>query len=478
MYQQHRRWLIAFCGTLAASGTAAAQTDFWSEAAKPYEGVTIRGVSESTPPSNYVKDVLAPQFEEATGIQVEFEVTAWDQMYDKAIKDMEASTGIYDFVYIEQDIIYSYLARDFLVDVSQELEKNPDLAAPDFNMDAFTTFIDYFKNADGDVFGVPMEAFVKVYLYRKDLFENSDIQAAFQEQHGRALAPATNHDEYREIAEFFTAYGEEQDLELWGTTVQASSGHPASFYEFVETIAPSFGIYNWGVNMDGWGVTEANGGTLNSEKAKQALQFWLDMLKFAPPEATSSTWDEVAASFAAARAAQGWVYGENAAWIATDESRSNVVGKVGVALPPTAEGVIEEAEAGEGYIGYYDGGAFGIPHSSKNKEAALLWLQYIGQPSVQADWAVAGARIVQDATYDDSKVQELDPKVDGYFTLMREQGKLFAGAPPFPFHGQVREVMAPFIYDAIVGSISASDALDRAAEAAEAELQQLGYRKG
>jgi multiple sugar transport system substrate-binding protein len=38
--------------------------------------------------------------------------------------------------------------------------------------------------------------------------------------------------------------------------------------------------------------------------------------------------------------------------------------------------------------------------------------------------------------------------------------------------------MAPFIYDAIVGSISASDALDQAAEAAEAELQQLGYRKG
>ena len=80
------------------------------------------------------------------------------------------------------------------------------------------------------------------------------------------------------------------------------------------------------------------------------------------------------------------------------------------------------AEAGEGYIGYYDGGAFGIPHSSKNKEAALLWLQYIGQPSVQADWAVAGARIVQTATYDDPKVQEQDAKVDGYYTLMREQG--------------------------------------------------------
>ena len=60
-------------------------------------------------------------------------------MYDKAIKDMEANTGIYDFVYIEQDIIYSYLARDFLVDITQSLKDNPKLKAPDFSFDDFTT---------------------------------------------------------------------------------------------------------------------------------------------------------------------------------------------------------------------------------------------------------------------------------------------------------------------------------------------------
>jgi len=31
---------------------------------------------------------------------------------------MEAKTGIYDMVYIEQDIIYSYLSRDFPVDIT------------------------------------------------------------------------------------------------------------------------------------------------------------------------------------------------------------------------------------------------------------------------------------------------------------------------------------------------------------------------
>jgi multiple sugar transport system substrate-binding protein len=473
----HRAWLVGPVAAIAMSGGAVAQ-DFWAEAAQPYEGATIRGVSESTPPSNYVKDVLAPQFEEATGIKVEFEVTSWDQMYDKAIKDMEASTGIYDFVYIEQDIIYSYLARDFLVDITEALKEQPELAASDFNADAFTSFIDYFKDPQsGDVYGVPMEAFVKVYLYRKDLFEDPEIQAAFKDKYGYDLAPATTFDQYRDNAEFFAAYGKENDLELWGTTVQATSGHPASFYEFFETIAPSFGVYNWGINMDTWAAKVENGGTLNGDQAKAALEFWTGLLEYAPPEATSSTWDEVAASFAAGRAAQGWVYGENAAWIATDADRSAVVGKVGVALPPTAEGVMEAAKAGEGYIGYYDGGAFGIPHSSKNKEAALLWLQYIGQPAVQADWAVEGARIVHTATYDDPKVQEQDGKVDGYYTLMREQGPLFAGAPPFPFHSQLREAIAPFIYQAIIGELSPAEALDQAAEAAEAELTQLGYRK-
>jgi len=227
--------------------------------------------------------------------------------------------------------------------------------------------------------------------------------------------------------------------------------------------------------MENWKASEANGGTMNSAKAKAALNYWVGLLADAPPEATSSTWDEVGATFAAGRAAQGLVYGENAAWIATDPDKSKVVGNVGVALPPLEEGVMAEAEAGTGYIGYYDGGAFGIPHSSKNKEATLLWLQFIGQESVQADWAAAGSRVVMASTYDDPKIVEQDSKTDGYYTLLKDQGKLFAGAPPFPFHAAIREVIAPFIYQAIAGEITPDEALDQAAAAVDAELPKLGY---
>lgn len=455
----------------------AADDDFWAKAGEPYKGTTIRGVSESTPSSNWAKDVIAKEFTEKTGIQIQFETTSWDQMYDKAIKDMEAGSGIYDFVYIEQDIIYSYLSRDFLVDITQSLQDSPDIAAPSYNPDAFTTFANYFKGKNGHLYGMPMEAFIKTYLYRADLFSDPEIQQQFKEKYGWDLAPAKDHKQYREIAEFFTQYGKDNDLQLWGTTVQASSGHPASFYEFVETIAPTFGVYNWGLNTENWAATVENGGTMNSDKAKAALAWWIGNLQFAPPESTSSTWDEVAASFSAGRAAQGFVYGENTAWIATDENKSTVVGKVGVALPPLEPGVLEDAESGKGYIGYYDGGAFGVPHSSKNKEAALLWLQYVGQDAVQVDWAVNAARVTHQATYDDPRVQEQDEKTNGYYTLMRDQGKLFGGAPDFPFHGQLREAIAPFFYDAITGKLTPEEALDKAAVRAEEELTRLGYRK-
>ncbi len=463
---------------VSCSGAFAQDADWWAKAAEPYKGVTIRGVTESSPPSLYIREVLAPKFEEMTGIRVDLETTSWDQMFDKAIKDMEAGTGIYDMAYIEQDIIYSYLSRNFLVNTTKMLADTPALKAPSYDEANFTTFANYFKDAEGGLYGIPMEAFIKVYLYRTDLFNDPEIQAAFKAKTGRDLAPAKTHAEYGEIAQFFTDYGKEKGLDLWGTTAQAHTGHVASWYEYFESIAPTYGVFNWGIDANNnYAASVANGGAMNSDAAKAAMTWWLSMRDIAPPESNASTWTEVGTTFGAGRAAQGLVYGENAGWIAADESKSLVVGKVGVALPPLEDGIEAGVEAGKGYIGYYDGGAFGIPQSSKNKEAAMLFLEFIGQNEVQPDWAVAAPRVTNKATYDDPKVQEMDAKLGGYYTMLKDKGYLFAGAPAYPFHAQVREATAPTFYKILLGEISVSDGLDQMAAEAEAEMASLGYRK-
>lgn len=464
--------------TVAASASFAQDADWWKKAAEPYQGVTLHGVTESSPPSLYIREVLAPQFEALTGIKVDLETTSWDQMYDKAIKDMEAQTGIYDMVYIEQDIIYSYLSRNFLTDLTALLAEKPELKAATYDEANFTTFANYFKGGDGHLFGVPMEAFIKIYLYRTDLFSDPAIQAAYKEQTGKDLAPATTHEDYTAIAKFFYEYGQANGLELWGTTVQGHTGHPASWYEYYESVAPTFGIYNWGIDANNnYAASVANGGTMNSDTAKEALQWWLDLRQYAPPETNQSTWTETGTTFGAGRVAQGLIYGENAGWIASDAEKSLVTGKVGVALPPLSDGVMAAAEAGTGYIGYYDGGAFGLPATSKNKEAAALFLEFIGQNEVQPGWAVAAPRVTNTATYDDPAVVDMDAKLGGYYSMLKNDGRLFAGAPPYPFHAQLRSALEPIFFKILTGELTASDGLDEMAKITEATLTELGYRK-
>jgi multiple sugar transport system substrate-binding protein len=463
---------------VSPSSTPASTTSDLARLALPYQNVVLHGISENTPASVYIKQVLAPAFERETGIKVNLEITSYDDMYARPIHDMEAGAGEFDFIYIEQDFIYGYLDRNFLVNLSQLLTEKPNLSLPAFNAIDFTSFINEFKDpTTGDLYGVPIEAFLKVYLYRKDLFEDPAIQQAFMETYNYPLAPAVTVDQYLDIAKFFFNHGRANHLELWGTTLQGDINHPASTYEFVETIAPAFGVYNWGINLANYKATVANGGQLNSRQAKEALVFMVELFKYSPPEAIRSTWDGANQSFASGRVAQSLIYGENAAWIATDSTRSQVVGKVGVALPPTASGVIEDALTGKGYIGYYDGGAFGIPYSSKHREAAILWLQYLGQPTIQPEWATASSRVVHLSTFDNPLVRAQDKKLNGYYTLMKDQGRLFAGAPPFPFHVEIRDVIAPYLHQAILGQLTPSEALDQAAFAVDTALIQLGYGK-
>ncbi len=469
----------ASVSTPNTESTSNASTSFWTQSTQPFQGTTLRGISEDSPPSLYIRDVLAPRFAAETGIQVNLQISN-NSAIEQVIENNGAGTNgeQYDFVYVEQDVIYGYLAHNRLVNLSQLLNDSPHLAAPDFAPDDFTDFINAFVDpVSGALYGLPIEAFIKVYLYRTDLFDDPAIQAAFMDQYHYPLAPAVTFDQYRDIAEFFTAYGQANGLDLWGTSLQATTTEVASFYEFFETIAPSFGLYHWGINLETYKATVANGGQLDSPRAVDALTYWINLLPYAPPDATASDWSAVAASFAAGRVAQGWVYGEHVAWIATDTERSLVVGKVGVALPPTAPGVMEDATIGAGYLGYYDGAAFGIPMDSHNKAAALLWLQYLVQPTIQPAWATNSGRIVHLSTFDDPLVRQQDQRLNGYYTLMKKQGALFSGAPPFPFHAQARDVIAPFIQAAISGKLTPTAALHAAAQAVDEELMRLGYIK-
>jgi multiple sugar transport system substrate-binding protein len=187
--------LLAACsqsGTESTSEPSAVTNDelppvpsFWQGAAKPYRGQVLRGITENTPPSLYIRDVLAPAFEQETGIKIKLEITT-NPPIEQSIK---AGADHYDFVYVEQDVIYEYLAQHRLSNITKLLRDNAALVAPLFNPDDFTDFINAFRDpATGDLYGMPIEGFIKVYLYRKDLFDDPAIQNAFAAEYHYPLA--------------------------------------------------------------------------------------------------------------------------------------------------------------------------------------------------------------------------------------------------------------------------------------------------
>jgi len=195
--------------------------DFYQNAAKPYKGITLYGLSESEKASVYIKEVLAPQFEKETGIKIDLQLTGdWYLLYNKTIADIDKKSSKLDFIYTEQDYIYAFMEKDRLVNLSAILDKHPELKSPEFKISRFTSFVKYFMDNKEQLYGIPIESFLFVYLYRKDLFNDPMIGKAFFAEYDYPLSPAITFQQYLDNAKFFTEYGKKHHLNLWGTTLQ------------------------------------------------------------------------------------------------------------------------------------------------------------------------------------------------------------------------------------------------------------------
>ncbi len=452
----------------------ATQFERWiAQKAQPYEGVTIQGISESTPPSTKLNQEIIPRFEKLTGINVNFNPTSWGAMYNKSIQDMVRGSGIYDFIYVEQDIVYSYIQKDWLTNMTRYRKNHPQITHQKLDVEDFTTFANNFRDSQGDLYGMPFESFLKVYTYRADLFNDSEIQQAYEDEYGEELEPAESWEEYEQIAQFFYEWGQMNDEDIYGHAAQAKD-HPSLGYAMVETYWPAVGILNWGIDLN---TMRAKNGTLNSRTSIKQFERFIRLLDYAPPAVKTYTWDGVAGAMASGKVAQAMIYGENVGWIGTDASQSEVTGDVGVALPPSPAPVRQMAKSEDGYLGYYDGAALAIPHSSKKKEAAWLFLQYMSaaerSQNILAEQATA---VTRDSVLNQMVGSDLDRKLGGYFTLMKDKGHMFKGAPPFPFHKILMEsVYLPNIVSAVHGNKSPKQAVRKLEKDVDNLLLKLGY---
>ncbi len=76
---------------------------------------------------------------------------------------------------------------------------------------------------DGAFVGMPVWTNSEILFYRTDLFEDPTNQADFEAKYGYPLAPPTDWEEYRDVAEFFTRDTDgDGQVDLYGTDVKGA----------------------------------------------------------------------------------------------------------------------------------------------------------------------------------------------------------------------------------------------------------------
>jgi glycerol transport system substrate-binding protein len=179
------------------------EMEWFINAAKPFQGMNIKVVSETIPTHEYEAKVLAKAFEEITGIKVSFDLIQEGDVIEKLQSQWASGQNLYDGWINDSDLIGTHARYGYVVPLSDFMAGEgkdvtlPTLDVDDFMGKSFTT------GPDGKLYQLPDQQFANLYWFRYDWFNREDFKKKFKEIYGYELGVPVNWSAYEDIAEFF-----------------------------------------------------------------------------------------------------------------------------------------------------------------------------------------------------------------------------------------------------------------------------------
>jgi multiple sugar transport system substrate-binding protein len=346
----------------ATAGKSAAQVAV--DAAKPLcqGGKTITIVWEAGLQSLDPKNFSGPLWEKETGCKVSVVEVATADMFTKIMQEFRAGTGAYDALNVipawMPDLAQAGALEplDALVDkygFRDELKK----IAP--------TYRDNQMTVGDKIYGFPDDGDVFLLYYRKDLFAREDLQKAYKEKFKADLGVPKTWEQFQQIGAFLTDKLKSENI--YGASMFREPGY--GNFMFQERFR----------NEGGKFFDASMKATVNGPAGVKVFKGWLDENKFMPKGVEKFGFVENLAVFLKGESAMtiSWPpYGRFAAGYLANEKaldwvpKSQIAGKVGYALPPGGH-----PELAAGF-------ALSVASTSKNKEAAYLFIQWLNSEDI------------------------------------------------------------------------------------------------
>ncbi|MFN8594472.1 MAG: extracellular solute-binding protein [Thermomicrobiales bacterium] len=414
-------------------GAAGAQEVTFS---RDYEGTTLNMLMEDLLETTIIEDLL-PDFNEKTGITVNFEKVNYGVMHEKLVPQLAAGagSGAYDVLEVDFYWVYEFARSNWVEDLGPRIEASNgqvDLAR------YIPAILDINSKADGKTFYIPMYPYPMGLIYRNDLLEDEAFKAAYKEQTGKELALPDSVEGYVDMAEAVSA----MNKGVYGAAMQAQQVDPIVM-EFCNFLYGLGGTY---YNAD------MSAPTINDETGVKAAELYARCVnKAAQPGAAGADLNDTMATYSQGKAFSMISYMFMLS-VFNDDDASVVKGVNTMTVMP----------GGHGLTGAW---SWGLPISSPNPDAGWEFIKWVESPDIAMKRALAGGVPAQAAPYENQEFLSKYP----WMPQAKEMIASGEGLPAVTKQAQLVEIMGRHLSDVVSGAKSPQDGMDAAA----AELKEL-----
>ena len=349
--------------TLGRPAWAASAADTAVKAAQQYKGRSITIVWEAGLQSLDPTHFSGPKWKELTGMDVKVIEVATAEMFTKIMQDYKSGAGAYDALNVIPAWMPDLAQAGALEVLDPYVEKYG--YAPELQTIA-STFRDNQMKVGGKIYGFPDDGDVFLMYYRRDIFEDPTVQKAFKDKTGKDLAVPKTWADFDVVGAGLTDIL--KDKGIYGAAFFRQP--PYAMYMFEERFRNEGGKFFDADTMKA---------TINSDVGVKVFTGMRKENRFMPPGVEQFGFVENLAAFLQGQSAMtiSWPpYGRWAEGYGTDQEALNwvpktaIAGKVGYALPPGGH-----PELAAGF-------ALSISSTSKNKDAAYLFIQWLNSEDV------------------------------------------------------------------------------------------------
>lgn len=432
---------IAALAALTPSTAAAASWDI-AKAAAPYKGTQLNVIFLDRPGYRAIIKLL-PEFEQKTGIKVNYEIVPYENTREKEVLNFNSkgdlTIALVDLVWIGE------FAESGWIEPVEKFTKDASITDPNLNLKGFfPILLEAFGSWGGKVYGLPFDNYSGLLFYNKCMLKEA----------GFTKPPET----WDELYKVYAPKLNKPDKKQYAFALQSLRGETQSCDSFMRVLWPFGGSL----------LDKKFKSNLMSPQSQAGLKFRQDLMKFMPPGVVSYDHTEAVNALAQGQVA---MITEWSAFYGTlaDSKTSKIVDCLAVAPEPKGPA---------GRLPALGGFSLAVASQAPEKEQKASWIfiQWATSEDIARKYVEAGGVSGRMSIYEQPDIKAKYPYVEPMVASWQKGVPEFR--PRFPAWPALSEIIAEWGTKIMLGEVSTQQGAQEITKRMEPILSREGYYDG